>query len=315
MGLIRFFLLIYACAAGVVSYAQSHNACAYDHMVDPSIQREHILNLTGGETAGRATGSRGAFVAKEYIEKKFEEYGVESRGILYYQPFKENSITGYNVIGEVKFNEKSSEYIVVGAHYDHLGTIKGKVYTGADDNASGVTALLELGRVFARMKKDGKRLSKNILFVAFDGKELSMAGSRSFLNTSKIRLYNMKCMINIDQIGSILAPPHKDTNYVLVLGREKIAEWAAEKLDLCNRMGHLGLDIDYTFYNSESFAKIFYTLSDHHSFAQKEIPALFFTSGITDHTYKESDTEDKISYPVLTNRIKLIFHLIYHMAY
>lgn len=314
MGFARLFLLICFMMACTVGYSQSHNASAYEHLASGELQREHILNLTGGETSGRSTGSRGAYVAKQYIEERFEEYGIASRGILYYQPFRENSVTGYNVIGEVRASERSNEYVIVGAHYDHLGTIKGKIYPGADDNASGVAALLELGRMFAQMKKDGKRLSKNILFVAFDGKEMSMAGSRNFLKSSKIHPENIACMINIDQIGSTLAPPGKDTSYLLVLGRDKIAEWAANQIDMCNKMANIGLDIDYTFYNSEAFSEIFYKLSDHHSFAQAGIPALFFTSGITDHTYKESDTEDKISYPVLTKRIKLLFHFIYHLV-
>lgn len=314
MGFARLFSTIYFIAASVACYAQSHNANAYDHMANPKIQKEHILNLTGGECQGRATASRGAYVAKEYIEAKFKEYGLESRGILYYQPFREKSLTGYNIIGEVKASVRSSEYIIIGAHYDHLGKIKGKVYPGADDNASGVAALLELGRMFAQMKKDGKFISTNILFVAFDAKEMNMAGSRNFLKVSKIHPQNIKCMVNIDQIGSTLAPPHNDPNYVLVLGRNTIEQWAAQKIDLSNSTAHLDLDIDYTFYNSEAFSKIFYTLSDHHTFAKAGIPAVFFTSGITSNTYKESDTEQTISYPVLTNRIKLIFHFVYNLV-
>ena len=313
MGFAKLFLTIYFTAAAVAGFAQSHNASAYDHLANPKIQKEHILFLTQGESDGRATGSRGAYVAKEYIEEKFKEYGLESRGILYYQPFREKSVTGYNIIGEVKASVKSSEYIIIGAHYDHLGKIKGKVYPGADDNASGVAALLELGRMFAQMKKDGKFISKNILFIAFDGKEMNMAGSRNFLKVSKIHPQNIKCMVNIDQIGSTFAPPHKDPNYVLVLGSNTVEEWAAQKIDMSNRTAHLNLDIDYTFYNSEAFYKIFYTLSDHHSFAQAGIPAVFFTSGITNNTYKETDTEQTISYPVLTNRIKLIFHFVYNL--
>ena len=313
MGFARLFLIIYFSVAAASVFAQSHNASAYDHLANPKIQKEHILNLTGGETSGRATGSRGAFVAKEYIESKFKEYGLESRGILYYQPFRERSVTGYNIMAEVRASINTPEYIVIGAYYDHLGKIKGKVYPGADDNASGVAALLELGRMFAQMKKDGKFISKNILFVAFDGKEMNMAGSRNFLKVTKIHHHNIKCMVNMDQIGSVLAPPHNNPNYILVLGRDTIENWAAKQIDICNRKSDLNLDIDYTFYNSEAFSKIFYTLSDHHSFAQAGIPAIFFTSGITNNTYKESDTEQTISYPVLTKRIRLIFNFVYHL--
>ncbi len=314
MGFAQLFFIISILISATAGYAQSHNACAYDHMANPKIQKQHILYLTGGESDGRATGSRGAYVIKNYIEEKFKEYGVESRGILYYQPFTEQSVTGYNIIGEVTATEKTRDYIVIGAHYDHLGKIRGRVYPGADDNASGIAALLELGRMFAQMKKDGKHITKNIIFIAFDGKEMNMAGSRNFLKNTRINKSNITCMINIDQIGSTLAPPHDNPNYLLVLGYDTIEEWAAQQIDLCNRMSHLNLDIDYTFYNSEAFSKIFYTLSDHHTFAQAGIPALFFTSGITGHTYKESDTEDKISYTALTKRIQLIFNFVYHMV-
>ncbi len=314
MGIIRYFSIIYFLLVVFSGYCQSHNSSAYEHYANPAIQKEHILFLTTGETNGRASGSRGAFVAKEYIEKKFEEYGVESRGILYYQPFREKKITGYNVIGEICAVPHSDDYVIIGAHYDHLGEIKGNVYPGADDNASGVAALLELGRMFGQMKRDGKHISKNILFVAFDAKEHSMAGSRNFMKSTRIHPENIVCMINIDQIGSTMAPPHDNPNYLLVLGRDSLQNWAARSLDLCNRTAHLDLDIDYTFYNSKNFYNLFYRLSDHNVFAQNGIPALFFTSGITNHTYKETDTEDKINYPVLTNRVKLIFNFVYGLV-
>ncbi len=314
MGIIRLFSVIYCILICFTGYSQSHNASAYEHYANPAIQKEHITFLTTGETNGRAAGSRGAYVAKEYIEQKFHEYGVEPRGLQYSQPFIEKNITCYNVIGEVSAVPHSNEYVIIGAHYDHLGEINGKVYPGADDNASGVTALLELGRMFAQMKKDGKHISKNVLFVAFDAKEQSMAGSRNFVKSTRIHPKNISCMINIDQIGTTLAPPHKDPNYLLILGRDSLANWAAKSIDLCNKTAHLNLDIDYTFYNSRNFYNLFYRMSDHNSFVKNGIPTLFFTSGITNHTYKETDTEDKINYPVLTNRVKLIFHFVYGLV-
>ena len=295
------------------SHAQSHNASAYDHLVNPKIQKEHINALTAPQTMGRATGSSGSAEARQYIEKRFEEYGIEKRGLLYSQQFLSGKVKGYNIIGEIKSTNGSREYIIVGAHYDHLGEIKGKVYPGADDNASGVAALLELARIFSKMKEDGKEIGANLLFVAFDAKEQNLAGSRYFAKTMRLHNGNIKCMINMDQIGSTLAPPHNNRNYLLVLGRDSLDTWASTQLDLCNRIGGINMDVDYTFYNSKNFYDIFYRLSDHHSFVERGITALFFTSGITGNTYKETDTADTISYPVLTNRIRLIFHFIYHL--
>lgn len=326
--LILSLILLVSCSN---AFSQSHNASAYDHLADPKIQKGHILALTAPETMGRATGSRGSAIARNYIETKFEEYGIEKRGILYSQEFElevtagrrgngesslghpSEKIKGYNVIGEIKSTNGSKEYIIIGAHYDHLGEIKGKVYPGADDNASGIAAMLELARMFNTMKGDGKEIGANLIFVAFDGKEQSMAGSRHFVRRLRIHNSNIKCMINIDQIGSTLAPPHKDKNYLLVLGRDSLENWASTQLDLCNRIGGINMDVDYTFYNSKNFYDIFYRLSDHHPFVEQGITALFFTSGITGNTYKETDTAGTISYPVLTNRIRLIFHFIYHL--
>ena len=314
-----------------MSFAQSHNASAYDHLADPKIQKSHIQSLTTPETMGRATGTSGSAIARDYIMKEFEKYGIEKRGILYTQQFEikaetandnnggsvlarpSGKIKGNNIIGEIKSTNGSKEYIIVGAHYDHLGEIKGKIYPGADDNASGVAAMLELARMFSIMKQDGKEIGANIIFVAFDAKERNMAGSRHFVRTLRLHNNNIKCMINIDQIGSTLAPPHKDKNYILVLGRDSLENWASTQLDLCNRIGRINMDVDYTFYNSKNFYDIFYRLSDHHPFVEQGITSLFFTSGITGNTYKETDTAGTISYPVLTNRIRLIFHFIYHL--
>lgn len=310
--------------------AQSHNASAYDHLCNPKSLKPHIIALTAPETSGRATGTSGSAIAREYITQKFEEYGVEKRGITYDQPFqvkvtppsKEKSelapphrtITGHNVIGEIKATNGSKKYIIIGAHYDHLGEIKGKIYPGADDNASGIAALLDLANMFSQMKAHGKEIGANLIFVAFDAKEQSMAGSRHFIKSLRIHNGNIICMINIDQIGSTLAPPRKEKNYLLVLGRDSLANWASTQLDICNRTSQINMDMDYTFYNSQNFYDIFYRLSDHHPFVEQGITALFFTSGITGNTYKETDTSATLSYPIMANRVRLIFHFIYHLT-
>ncbi|MBR5855793.1 MAG: M28 family peptidase [Bacteroidales bacterium] len=308
------------------SCAQSHNASAYDHLTNPKTLKPHVIALTAAETHGRATGTSGSALVREYIKMKFEEYGVEKRGLMYDQPFQvkvtpparemtppPTTITGHNIIGEIKATNGSQKYIIIGAHYDHLGEIKGKIYPGADDNASGIAALLDLANMFNRMKADGKEIGANLLFVAFDAKEQSMAGSRHFVRSLRIHNHNIICMINIDQIGSTLAPPRKNKNYLLVLGRDSLANWASTQLDICNRTSQINMDMDYTFYNSKNFYDIFYRLSDHYPFVEQGITALFFTSGITNNTYKETDTPATLSYPVMTNRVRLIFHFIYHL--
>ncbi len=304
-----YFCLIFSNTAN----SQVHSSSAYDYLINPLSQQKHILYLTSDSLQGRSTGSRGAILAAKYISNSFSRYGIRPLNATFLQPFTANGKAANNVIGIITSNTGSQEYIIIGSHYDHLGAIGEKVFRGADDNASGISALLNLANAFAKMKEEGNIINKNLIFIAFDAKELSMSGSKFFCDKLKIPSENINCIINIDQIGSVLAPPHSMKEYILVIGQEKLKTWESEQLNFCNNSNHLGLDIDYTFYNSTQFRELFYKLSDHYPFAEKNIPAILFTAGINNNTYKESDTEDIINYPVLTKRTKLIYHFIYQL--
>ena len=114
-------------------------------------------------------------------------------------------------------------------------------------------------------------------------------------------------------MGSIFAPPGKDTNYVLVLGAKRFKD-IKRKIDNANRYNFLYLDINYDFYGSPDFEDIFYKSSDQNSFVAKNIPSLLITSGIHMHNYKPTDDFYFINYPVLANRTKLIFYLIHELT-
>lgn len=283
-----------------------------ESIIYESKQRKILSYLADEGTRGRAAGSRGNRLAGYYIIDRFKEYGLQPyNGGYYTQSFRFDSIACRNIIGMVPAKEECDEYIIVCAHYDHIGSINGYIYAGADDNASGVTALLNLAEMFSVMHKAGMGPEKNLLFAAFDAKELNMAGSQYFINTTDIPYRKIACVINLDQIGSILEPPHNEPNYLLVLGTEKYKKTDLQKLLFRNNMQHeLYLDLDFTFYGSPAFYKTMYGLSDQISFAKKGIPALYFTSGFHKHTYKNTDTEEIISYPVLKKRTLTVFYLV-----
>ena len=206
----------------------------------------------------------------------------------------------------------SDEYVLITAHYDHLGVLDGNIYNGADDNASGVTVLLNLADMFGTMRKTRTGPDKNIIFAALDAKELNMAGSKALVGRLQEREMtdSIICAINIDQIGTVIEPVHEaDTSFVIVLGEQTLRRQDRGLIDMCNRYYHLGLDIDHTFYGSENFTRLFYQLSDQIVFHEAGIPALVFTSGFHRHTYKTSDDPDIISYPVMKKRTLLIFYL------
>lgn len=280
-------------------------------------KQERILSYISDDCArGRATATLGNGIIREYIKKTFIKYGLKPYNDKYYiQRFMcADSIKGANIIGMIPSTIKSDEYIIVSAHYDHIGALNGYIYNGADDNASGVTALMNLAEIFSTMKKAKLGPHKNIIFAVFDAKEKSMSGSRYFVENLKIDKKKIITNINIDQIGSTLEPVHKGVdNYAIILGENSLKKKNRGKLELVNKFYNLDLDIDYTFYGSEAFTDIFYKLSDQVAFSENGIPAILLTSGFTKHTYKTTDDVNLINYDILKNRTLLVFYFIMHL--
>lgn len=323
---------------------QVHSSSSYAYLLDEEGTRSHIDFLTSSRIAGRAAGTPQAREVAEYIASRMESYGLlPFRSVSFFQPFnlpaagrgqgsapgsgysytdayrkatggaaQETGVkNGYNVVGYLPAVRKNADYIVIGAHFDHIGSLEERFYPGADDNASGVAALLELAQAFAQRYKEKGDLGHNIVFVAFDGNNYSLQGSRHFVSCCGIPYGKITCMINLDQIGSTLAAPGKNPEYLLVLGAEKLERWRRKQLDFADSFFGIGLQLDYTYYGSPEFYNIFYKLSDQQSFTAAGIPALLFTSGITSHTNKESDIPANLCMPVLQKRIELIYRFLW----
>ncbi len=287
----------------------------YEGIASGSLQREIIEHLCDSLMTGRGSGTGGGLLARDYILDRFERLDLMPFYFSRQESFFYNEkITMHNLMGVVPAVGISDKYIVVSAHYDHLGVIKGKTYPGADDNASGVAALLTLAEMFSQMRRDGAGLPVNILFVAFDGKEYSMAGSKRFVAELPIAPQDIVCEINMDILGSTLVPVRSNPEYLIVLGRNTLPECMRNIIANCNYRRNLNLDIDFTFYGSDDFTKTIYKLGDHYAFNQKGIPALFFTSGFHQHTLKTTDTPAIIDYKVLAKRTRLIFNTILEIS-
>lgn len=260
---------------------------------------------------GRASGTQGAAIAGKYISDRFRSIGLTPFRWNYTRSFRQNdTLILRNVVGILHSSAPCSKYIIVCAHYDHLGSINGTIYNGADDNASGVAAMISIAEAFAAQKRLGRDLPCNLMFVAFDGKEQSMAGSRHFVESRDIPSENIKCVVNLDAIGSDLAPVRRSRNYLIALGEESLPSgWRGQIGRLCANPEY-GLDLDLQFYGSRRFTKLMYELGDHGTFAAKHIPAVFFTSGLHDHTYKATDDADIINIELLKKRSIVIFKFI-----
>lgn len=198
-----------------------------------------------------------------------------------------------NVLGYLP--GKTSEYVIIGAHYDHIGLghtyslaprLAGTVHPGADDNASGTAALLELASKFVPRQQE---LRRGILFVAFAGEEVGLLGSSEWANKPTLPLGKAVAMINMDMIGR----PQDRKIYVGAIGTGSTFEPIVERV-----VAQHEFEIDRS--------QDGYSASDHTSFLSRGIPSLFFFSGLHADYHKPSDTWDKIDAQTASAVVSLI---------
>ena len=204
--------------------------------------------------------------------------------------------TVHNVLGYLP--GESQEYIIVGAHYDHLGlggqysmapSMTGTVHPGADDNASGTAGVLELAHYFSALPKP----KRGILFMTFAGEELGLLGSGYYANHPLLPLNQAVAMLNMDMIGRL----REDKLYI-----GGAATGNTFRADLDELVAKTSLRADY----SDSG----YGSSDHTSFTAKQIPVLFFFSGLHGDYHKPSDTWDKINAPGAVQVLQLVAGMV-----
>ncbi len=186
-----------------------------------------------------------------------------------------------NVIGKIEGKDPvlKNEYIVIGAHMDHLGdglkygslhdSHVAEIHNGADDNASGVAGILELAQYYSTKKKDLKR---SIIFMTFSGEEAGLIGSAHFTKSELMKKYNVVSMINLDMVGRL-------TDNKLTIGGTGTSSIWQGLLDSLNK----------TYNFTAAYNKDGYGPSDHASFYGKDIPVLFFFTGLHKDYHKPSD--------------------------
>ena len=220
-----------------------------------------------------------------------------------------------NVVGFIEGSDLKDEYIVISAHHDHLGKSYDRIYNGADDNASGVSALLELSRVLTKAKKEGKGPRRSIIFLFTAAEEEGLEGAGYYVEHPIYPLEKTISCVNIDMIGRLSNArirDGKDNNYVYVVNDREKSGSLVQKTEEVNQRS-LNLDLDYT-HTTPGDNEYLFSRSDQYSFAQKGIPAIFFTSGTHDDYHRETDDADRIDYNGVWKRTQLIFYLVWQLA-
>lgn len=221
-----------------------------------------------------------------------------------------------NVLALLEGTDKKDEYVVLTAHYDHVGKRNDTViYYGADDDGSGTTGILELAEAFAKAKAEGKGPRRSILFMTVSGEEKGLWGSRYYAEHPVYPLEKTTVDLNIDMIGRIGSEYQKDkdsSNYVYIIGDDKLSTDLAPITDLVNK-NYIKMKLDRK-YNDPKDPNRFYFRSDHYNFAEKGVPIIFYFNGTHADYHRPTDTPDKINYPLMAKRAQLVFFTAWEMA-
>lgn len=262
-----------AAGRGAVASKDTPELC-----IDGAALMRHVETLARPELKGRDTGSPEEKVAAEYIARELTDAGLmpPPDWTSPIQPFDFKGSPAHNVVVCLRGDDPvlREEWIVVGAHFDHLGERKGQVYPGADDNASGVAGVIETARA---LRKCAPPLKRSILFCFFTGEERGFVGSRHFLNTSPVPKSRIVAMLNADMIS------RDDTRTIHVVGTQTCDAFSAVVEAGAARVG-LKAVFDHPEWTYQS---------DHYVFFSEKIPFLYF--GVEDHPdyHRPTDTPEK----------------------
>lgn len=225
---------------------------------------------------------------------------------------KEEEIYSENVIGMIEGKEFPEEVIIITAHYDHLGIKEGKVYNGADDNASGTVAIMEIAEAFSKANQTGFAPKRSVVFIAFSAEEKGLLGSSYYTDNPLFPLSNTVCNLNIDMLGRGDEAHKNDSNFVYIIGSNRHSQELHEINENCNVI-YTNLKLDYKYNDINDSHRLYYR-SDHYNFAEKGIPVIFYFSGLHNDYHEHTDEMDKINFPLLVRRTQLIFHSIWEIA-
>ena len=307
---LSFALLLFACSACQPSPPAPPSVRDARANPDTVAIRRDVEHLASAALEGRGTGTAGNDSAATYIARRFESLHLASlangcpspAGVLarrcdvkFLQPFVARSaaaahaglpseLATQNVVALVRGSDAAlaAEYIVVGAHFDHLGRSAASaldpdsaeaIRNGADDNASGTAAVMELARLLSR-----RAPRRSVIFVTFSGEELGLLGSQRFVDRSPVPIDRVVAMLNFDMVGRLR------NDRLIVYGVETATEMRAL---VDSAAAGTGLEVRGV---GDGFGP-----SDHSSFYARGIPVLHFFTDLHEDYHRASDDADKVS--------------------
>jgi len=274
------------------------SSCSNDTIINEKLISKHLSTLSDDKMEGRRAGTNGIEKAAKYIESEFERIGLTTYDTLnsYRQNFNFYDMPFYNVIGVIEGKSLPNEYVIISAHYDHLGIDHKKegdnIYNGANDNASGTTAVLALAEYFKKLDNN----KRSLIFVAFTAEEMGLIGSRYF--GKNINPNDIVAGINIEMIGKE-SPYGKNTAWITGFDRSDFGEIIQKNLSNTN----------YEVFPDPYIKEKLFFRSDNAALAKLGIPAHTFSTTPMEkdsHYHKVSDEYKTLEIFTIKEAIKLI---------
>lgn len=292
---------------------------AYSETIKAETLKAQLYQFASSEFKGREVGTEGQKKAAQFLVDFYKAEGLLPAGkdATYLQnipkeflPEKYNA--SENIVAYIKGSKYPEETLIISGHFDHLGVENAELYFGADDNGSGTVAMMEIAQAFKTAERNGVRPKRNILFLHLTAEEIGLQGSYYYTKNPLFPLDKTIANLNIDMIGRVDERHKNNPNYIYVIGADRISKelhFISEKVNAINTK----LELDYK-YNAKDDPNHYYSRSDHYNFAQHDIPVIFYFNGEHPDYHKPTDTADKINYPLLEKRTKLIFSTAWYLA-
>ncbi len=298
LGLMSFALLV-SCGSGNNKVNEKNNIL--NSTIDTVLIKKHLYTLASDEMQGRGSGTQGIELAAQYIESEYRELGLETfeNYSSYRQEFRESEMDLFNVIGVLPGKSSPEEFVVISAHYDHLGIVNkdravsgDSIANGADDDASGTSAIMALARYW---KERGDN-ARSIVFVAFTAEEKGLIGSTYFGQT--IDPIKVVAGINIEMIGkpSTFGP---NTAWLTGFDRSDFGTIIQKNL----------IGTEYKLYPDPYPDFRLFFRSDNASLARLGVPAHTFSSGPIDqdpYYHTVDDEVETLDMQLITNTVRAV---------
>jgi hypothetical protein len=288
-----------AVATARLGAAERAALAAARESITASDLRRHVAVLADDAFEGREAGTRGGHAAATYLAREFERLKLKpaAGNSSYLQPFFGNC---RNLLGMIEGSDPKlrNEFVIVCAHYDHVGYGNrrnsngpiGYIHNGADDNASGVSTVLETAEAIGLLATPPRR---SILFALWDSEENGLNGSKQWIQNPTVPLSAVSLAINLDMVGRLRA------SRLTVYGT-RTSTGLRRLLCEANRDVSLALDFDWAMKDD----------SDHHSFYEASVPVLMFHTGLHEDYHRPSDDVERVNTEGMQQIGRLVFNSV-----